>query len=589
MPTYPPNYRPPTVASPRPSSPVSSYYSLPPSPTLPPLERLDLDGHDARFTRDGYTYGSAPILSPQPRPAQPHPIRMATYPSSNISAHAAPDTNCQHYHPPSEYTDSVYAASGPAPPPYLDSNPALPPRPRRAEKQPDYHDTPPTIPARPSLTRDPSASSPITPPTPLSPTSSILPTPTGRSYAPAPPPPKSHRAARLFANSLPGRFARASLTTISSTRDRSTHFSPWGDNNPISAPNIRARDVALAGVAHLGAAALAPSLLTVADKVVVHAVKWSVEEGLEFGLKRAVKGGVVRGWGQGVKHRVGVCTHKIRVAHKMLGQQAEVRFWGTRPARDERCVARGWWSPYLYASGREVKMARAVEWGVAEVWGPGLEADTRLAPTLLASLPTTRTPLLDLSPPTPGPRLAIFLLGLSPYRTLTAWSQSRQPNEARLSLHLFTHVPVIVLPVTSACPLMAWSPWTVGQILEARGAYVRQHRLWLGDGAAEEDDGLAYGELYVDEKAAPGGSEWEVRRQVDELVGWLGGVVDPEAVVVRENVGMGPEGGKVGWRPLVADVLERMLEGVGSEPERVRACLKDVCDVERMGIVILRY
>src|SRR5262249_24350731 len=109
------------------------------------------------------------------------------------------------------------------------------------------------------------------------------------------------------------------------------------------------------------------------------------------------------------------------------------------------------------------------DFSIAQFMGPGLAADADLAPTLLSSLSEAAAPISAFCPwQSPHPtfprfrRLAIFLLGISPYRT--SCSQSRIPDEARVSCHVFTHAPTIVVPVKESCPLAAWSPWTLEQM-----------------------------------------------------------------------------------------------------------------------------
>src|SRR6187402_2535021 len=62
----------------------------------------------------------------------------------------------------------------------------------------------------------------------------------------------SSRAARFVGNMLVSRVGRASWQTLESTARLPFYLSPWGDSTPFTLPNIRKRDVALAGVAHFG-------------------------------------------------------------------------------------------------------------------------------------------------------------------------------------------------------------------------------------------------------------------------------------------------------------------------------------------------
>lgn len=44
------------------------------------------------------------------------------------------------------------------------------------------------------------------------------------------------------------------------------------------------------------------------------------------------------------------------------------------------------------------------------------------------------------------------------------WSQSRRPGCGTLIFHLLDGCPALVIPVTKAAPITAWSPWTLSQM-----------------------------------------------------------------------------------------------------------------------------
>jgi hypothetical protein len=50
---------------------------------------------------------------------------------------------------------------------------------------------------------------------------------------------------RFLGDTLVGRFARASVQTASATFKMPAALSPWGDNNPVTLPNVRYRDAVL--------------------------------------------------------------------------------------------------------------------------------------------------------------------------------------------------------------------------------------------------------------------------------------------------------------------------------------------------------
>lgn len=81
---------------------------------------------------------------------------------------------------------------------------------------------------------------------------------------------ESHFAKRFMGNMLVARLGRAGVQSVSSTVKLPLYLSPWGDNNPFMLPNLRKRDLALAGVMHFGADALIGSSLTAVETVVQH-------------------------------------------------------------------------------------------------------------------------------------------------------------------------------------------------------------------------------------------------------------------------------------------------------------------------------
>lgn len=105
-------------------------------------------------------------------------------------------------------------------------------------------------------------------------------------------------------------------------------------------------------------------------------------------------------------------------------------------------------------------------------------ADAELAPTLLSCITNEDAPVCRLDAGEDAgttsshyKRFAIFFLGISPYRTASAWSQAKVPGEARIRFHLLTHVPAVVVPIKSTAPVCAWSPWTLEQMLSNKDGY----------------------------------------------------------------------------------------------------------------------
>lgn len=370
----------------------------------------------------------------------------------------------------------------------------------------------------------------------------------------------SSRTSRFVGNMLISRIGRASWQSLESTARLPFYLSPWGDNQPFTLPNLRKRDLALAGVAHFGLDALGASAVTVVEAAVEHAVSATVEQGADEGLAKVT--GRYGNQGHVVQRRVGMNSLTLRIKHKLIGEAAELVFQGVKDTDDRMACSKGWFCPYLYASGREPEIARAKDFSMAQLLRPRLAADASIAPTLLSSFVESDTPVMSpfgcpwedasFKPGTSFPkfrRIAILMTGISPYRYITtqsAWSHSRIPNEARITFHLFTNVPAIVLPVKDQSPIMAWNPWTVAQMLGKKTRY-------------------------------------DIGKHVEELLDFIQTVIDEEAV--RNN----PDSSQVGWRETMESCLHMMLNAVLGVPEAIRATSKECCELERTGVVAFRY
>jgi hypothetical protein len=75
--------------------------------------------------------------------------------------------------------------------------------------------------------------------------------------------------------------------------------------------------------------------------------------------------------------------------------------------------------------------------------------------------------------------MLILFTGIAPYRGV--WSQSRRPGCGTVIFHLLDGCPAIVVPVTKAAPITAWSPWTLSQMrakaqgdVKGAGGYVAE-------------------------------------------------------------------------------------------------------------------
>ena len=178
---------------------------------------------------------------------------------------------------------------------------------------------------------------------------------------------KSHFGKRFVGNMLAVRLGRAGVQSVSSTVKLPMYLSPWGDNNPFMLPNLRKRDVALAGFMHVGADALIGSSLTAMEAAVQHGATWTAEQSVDQSVEKA----------KGAKpHKVvrtaGVTIVEVRIKHKLIGEHAEIRLFEEKDAVHKTSCAKGWFCPYLYASCRAPQLSRMKDFTVAEFIGPGL-------------------------------------------------------------------------------------------------------------------------------------------------------------------------------------------------------------------------
>jgi hypothetical protein len=176
-----------------------------------------------------------------------------------------------------------------------------------------------------------------------------------------------HWSKRFVGNTLAGRVVRASVKSVSATVQLPMYLSPWGDNNPVTLPNVRRRDAALAVVGHFGADALAPSALEMTGEVFKFGATQAVEKTVDDGIHHFTPGKALA-----VQHRAGVRTTQVKIKHKLMGSDANLRYVGGRPAVNQKDCSKGWFCPLLFASGRTPSIPRANDFAVAEFHGPGL-------------------------------------------------------------------------------------------------------------------------------------------------------------------------------------------------------------------------
>jgi hypothetical protein len=179
-----------------------------------------------------------------------------------------------------------------------------------------------------------------------------------------------HWSKRFVGNTLAGRVVRASVKSVAATVQLPMYLSPWGDNNPVTLPNVRRRDAALAVVGHFGADALAPSALEMTGEVFKFGATQAVEKTVDDGIHHFTPGKALA-----VQHRAGVRTTQVKIKHKLMGSDANLRYVGGRPAVNQKDCGKGWFCPLLFASGRTPCIPRANDFAMAEFHGPGLSGE----------------------------------------------------------------------------------------------------------------------------------------------------------------------------------------------------------------------
>ncbi|KAI9863234.1 MAG: hypothetical protein M1824_000434 [Vezdaea acicularis] len=295
---------------------------------------------------------------------------------------------------------------------------------------------------------------------------------------------KTSKTKRFLGDTLVGRFARASVATASSTLKMPASLSPWGDNNPVTLPNVRYRDAVLfttfafvggdlvtgvsdAATGLLGADSFVAEIISSGAGVIVGSTI------IKYGVFQIVEGLIDEGIlehlipeEQKIIQTTSVKTMQCAIKHKLMGVDADIRLVGVYDAKNFFACEKGWFCPYLFASARRPIIPRKHDFAIAQCFGPFLGADYALAHKLLAETETC----LALCDPDPTHdigcnRLIVLFLGISPYRGgKDVWSSSRRPSEGLLLFHLLNGCPALVLPVNKQAPLLAWSPWTLLQM-----------------------------------------------------------------------------------------------------------------------------
>ncbi|MCJ1464121.1 hypothetical protein MMC07_002734 [Pseudocyphellaria aurata] len=365
---------------------------------------------------------------------------------------------------------------------------------------------------------------------------------------------KSSWGKRFVGDMLITRGIRAGVTSVASSVKLPAMLSPWGDNNPVTLPNVRRRDVVLLAGSHFGADAIVSGSLAFTGGLLVDAMRCVSEQVVDQAILDRIRFDESK-----ILHTTSVKSLQITIKHQLMGVDANLRFFGERsaPLALLSC-AKGWFCPYLYASGRTPSVPRSQNFAVVQCFGPFLNADSALAHKVLAEGVAT----MSLCEPNPActpvnghHRLVVFFAGISPWRT-QAWSQARNPGLGKLMLHLINGCPALVIPVIGGggaqkvlgqgAPICAWSAWTLAQMTA--------------------------------------NMDYAPERHYEELFRFL------ESIVSVPDVEAGTRASGAGrWRDALARGLQMLIKGAVATKKIADPKLLSMIDPERAGIVMFRY
>lgn len=196
-------------------------------------------------------------------------------------------------------------------------------------------------------------------------------TPPGLTPAASPDDMKSNWGKRFVGNMLVTRGVRATWQSTGSSLKLPTSLSPWGDNNPITLPNVRVRDIVLFAGTTFGADVIVSGLdvtLDFAGQLLQEVICAATESAAEEVLEPFMPGE------EFVLQTTSVKSIRIKIEHKLMGVDANLGFFELRecPWLQRGSAAKGWFCPYLYASGRRPSISRAQDFAVAQCFGPHL-------------------------------------------------------------------------------------------------------------------------------------------------------------------------------------------------------------------------
>ncbi|CAE6406193.1 unnamed protein product [Rhizoctonia solani] len=231
---------------------------------------------------------------------------------------------------------------------------------------------------------------------------------------------------RKLVGSMTGRVVLSSYETLKATSTSIVCLSPWGDSSPLLLPCIRFRDVvvhsviaATGGTAVVAAPVMGPiadtAVATLGDTIAVeigNIIAYDLGTKLANDLIADKTAKAIIPIHSARLETTSIKTILITLRFKHTMSDAALGFFrsGTihengdlfSNIKDYLNVEKGWFNPYLFASGRRPIIPRSMKPDIVFCHGPFLLGDYRIAETLLAESASIIKLCLD-PPTTSGP------------------------------------------------------------------------------------------------------------------------------------------------------------------------------------------
>jgi hypothetical protein len=180
------------------------------------------------------------------------------------------------------------------------------------------------------------------------------------------------------------------VQTATSAMKMPASLSPWGDNNPVTLPNVRYRDAILfTTFAFVGAPVVdglsdgitgafgADSFISeiVSSGAGVITGSTIIKYGVFQIVEQAIDKGIIEHMlpeEEKMLQTTNVKSLQVGIKHKLMGVDADLRFAGIYPTTNSQACEKGWFSPYLFASARTPQIPRANDFAISQFFGPFL-------------------------------------------------------------------------------------------------------------------------------------------------------------------------------------------------------------------------